>query len=113
MPMTLRSVKNASLAAAPLPSELSPDELRLSKGGAAQPTLCAGVGAVGDGEGGEGGGEGCSGGGGGGGGGEDVDGGGGSGEGGEAGSEGAVDKFGAVGSGIAEGIRTHERLHVA
>jgi hypothetical protein len=24
-----------------------------------------------------------------------------------------VDKFGAVGSGIAEGIRTHERLHVA
>jgi hypothetical protein len=109
--MTLRSVKNASLAAAPLPSELSPDELRLSKGGAAQPTLCAGVGAVGDGEGGEGGSEGCSGGG------EeeeeDVDGGGGSGEGGEAGSEGAVDKFGAVGSGIAEGIRTHERLHVA
>jgi hypothetical protein len=73
MPMTLRSVKNASLAAAPLPSELSPDELRLSKG----------EGAVGDGEGGEG------------------------------GSEGAVDKFGAVGSGIAEGIRTHERLHVA
>jgi hypothetical protein len=100
--MTLRSVKNASLAAAPLPSELSPDELRLSKG----------EGAVGDGEGGEGGSEGCSGGGGGGGG-EDVDGGGGSGEGGEAGSEGAVDKFGAVGSGIAEGIRTHERLHVA
>ena len=109
--MTLRSVKNASLAAAPLPSELSPDELRLSKGGAAQPTLCAGEGAVGDGEGGEGGSEGCSGRGGGEE--EDVDGGGGSGEGGEAGSEGAVDKFGAVGSGIAEGIRTHERLHVA
>ena len=56
MPMTLRSVKNASLAAAPLPFELSPDELRLSKGGAAEPTLCAGEGDVGDGEGGEGGG---------------------------------------------------------
>lgn len=96
--MTLRSVKNASLAAAPLPCELSPDELRLSKG----------EGAVGDGEGGEGGSEGCSGGCG-----EDVDGGGGSGEGGEAGSEGAVDKLGAVGSGIAEGIRSHERQHVA
>ena len=113
--MTLRSVKNASLAAAPLPFELSPDELRLSKGGAAEPTLCAGEGDVGEGEGGEGGGEGCSGGGGGRRwcGGKDADGGGGSGEGGEAGSEGAVEKLGAVGSGIAEGIRTHERLRVA